>query len=120
MSGKDISLLSDSASIYGLGKQIGQYDTTREDLFVIRFAKHYTWHLFHAEHEMMKVAYGQPYIPKNKIDVEKVSSDINRIFIGIKPTETKKLIELIEESTKQKHGTILIITSNAGKAKRID
>jgi DisA bacterial checkpoint controller nucleotide-binding len=113
MSGRDISLLSDSACIYGLGKQIGQYDTTREDLFVIRFAKHYTWHLFHAEHEMMKVAYGQPYIPKNKIDVEKVSSDISRIFIGIKPTETKNLLKLMEESTKQKHGTILIITSNA-------
>jgi len=87
MSSDEISLLSDSGYLYGLGKTCGLYDQRAEDLFSVRFIKHYIWELLHAEHLMMRVVYGKPELPQMGIDKHKFEKDVKRIFPEIKPKE---------------------------------
>lgn len=46
VSSSRLNLLSDSGYIYGLGNSVELYDRRDEDLFLIRFVRHYTWELF--------------------------------------------------------------------------
>lgn len=120
MSSSEISLLSDTRYIYGLGKTRGIYNQRSEDLFSVDFTSHYSWELFHAEHIIMQVNYRQPEILKARIDKEKFLSDIKRIFDTTQPKEIEYLWELIIEATKQKHGTMVVVTNNAEQeAKRL-
>ena len=72
----DVCLLSDGNTIYGLGKQVGNYDSHREDLFSINFLSHHKWELAHAEQSMMVVRYGQPRLPAKPINENKFKSDL--------------------------------------------
>ncbi|WP_416212158.1 DNA integrity scanning protein DisA nucleotide-binding domain protein [Nostoc sp. DedQUE08] len=109
----EISLLSDSEYIYGLGKIKGLYEQRTEDLFLINFTKHYTWELVHADHVLMRVTYRQPELPRASIDRHKFETDIKRIFPKITLKEIVKLWELVLEATKQKHGTMVVVSSGA-------
>jgi DNA integrity scanning protein DisA with diadenylate cyclase activity len=121
MSSDELCLLSDSGYIYGLGKAVSLYDQRAEDLFSIRFTKHYTWELYHADHLMMRVVYGQPELPKPRIDRRKFESDIQRIFSQVTPKETAHLWELVIEATRQKHGTMVVVSAGAHEeAKRLE
>jgi DNA integrity scanning protein DisA with diadenylate cyclase activity len=115
ISSQEISLLSDAVYIYGLGHVVGLYDQRREDLFSINFTKHYTWELLHANHVMMRVTYGQPQLPQMPIDKEQFKQDLRRIFPDIAPKNIEQLWLLVLEATKQKHGTLVVVSSKAQK-----
>jgi DNA integrity scanning protein DisA with diadenylate cyclase activity len=110
-----LSLLCDSASIYGYGEFVGSYDAQREDLFVINFTKHYTWSLEHAEHVMIRVTYGHPRLSQMQIEEEKFKRDLRRIFDDLDRSKAERLWSLILEATKQKHGTTVVVSSEASK-----
>jgi DNA integrity scanning protein DisA with diadenylate cyclase activity len=110
-----LSLLCDSACIYGFGEFVGPYDAQREDLFVINFTKHYTWSLEHAERALIRVTYGQPRLSQMQIEEEKFKRDLRRIFDDIDPSTAERLWSLILEATKQKHGTTVVVSSEASK-----
>lgn len=113
MCSDEISLLSDSSYIYGLGNIKGSYEQRAEDLFSVNFVKHYTWELVHADHVMMRVTYRQPELPRTSIDRHKFETDIKRIFPEITPKEISRLWDLVLEATKQKHGTMVVVSSGA-------
>jgi hypothetical protein len=108
MSSDELCLLSDSGYVYGLGNVVGLYDQRVEDLFSIHFTKHYTWEVYHADHLMMRVVYGQPELPRTRIDRHKFESDVQRIFSQVTLKATTYLWELVIEATKQKHGTMVV------------
>jgi DNA integrity scanning protein DisA with diadenylate cyclase activity len=111
----NLSLLCDSASIYGFGEFVGPYDAQREDLFVVNFTKHHTWTLDHAEHVMIRVTYNQPRLSQTQIEEEKFKRDLQRIFDDVDPSKAERLWSLILEATKQKHGTTVVVSSEASK-----
>lgn len=121
MSSNEMCLLSDSYMVYGLGKLVGQYDYTKEDLFLINFTGRYKWELTHMDHILMKTSCGQPYLPRVQIDREKFNGDINRIFKdNIDSNDVEKLWELIKEAVKQEHGTMIVVSVDAeSEAKRL-
>jgi DNA integrity scanning protein DisA with diadenylate cyclase activity len=110
--------LSDSDYVYGLGKVAGLYDYRAEDLFVIRFTKHYTWELLHVDHLMMRVAYGQPELPRLRMDKLKFASDVKRIFPRTTPMDIVQLWELVAEATRQKQGTTVVVSTGAQEEAR--
>lgn len=121
ISSDEESLLSDSAQIYALGKINGEYKSSDEDLFSIHFNSHYTWELLHDSNILMRVNYRQPELPKPKFDKDKFESDLNRIFSNINSTEILNLWKITQEATKQKHGTMLVITTGAkNEANRLE
>ncbi|HYW17927.1 MAG TPA: DNA integrity scanning protein DisA nucleotide-binding domain protein [Nodularia sp. (in: cyanobacteria)] len=115
MSSDEICMLSDSEYIYGLGNIKGSYEQRAEDLFLVKFTKHYTWELLHADHVMMRVIYRQPELPRASINKHKFETDIKRIFPEITPKEISRLWDLVLEATRQKHGTMVVVSSGAKK-----
>jgi DNA integrity scanning protein DisA with diadenylate cyclase activity len=113
MSSEEMCLLSDSGYVYGLGQLRGLYDQRAEDLFLINFTKHYTWELVHAGHTLMRVVYGQPELPRTPINKEKFERDIHRIFHQVGSKQVARLWDLITEAIKQKHGTMVVVSTGA-------
>jgi len=113
LSDNNSSIISDSALIYGLGELRGKYNPIEESIFVISFTDHFTWELTHDKNPLMIVAYRQPSLPIEKINRDKFYSDFPRIFKGITKDQIDNLWEIAMEATKQKHGTMLVISDNA-------
>jgi DNA integrity scanning protein DisA with diadenylate cyclase activity len=106
-------IISDSALIYGLGEYTGKYNPKNESLFEINFISHFKWAVLHDNNPMMIVEYRQPNLPKDRIDRIKFNSDIKRIFKDIDKNQLDNLWDIITEATKQKHGTMIVISDNA-------
>ena len=115
LSTEDSIIISDSYQIYGLGELVGKYNPKDESLFVINFISHFKWEVLHDNNSMMVVEYRLPNISKDKIDRVKFYSDFPRIFKNIKKRQIDKLWDITMQATQQKHGTMLVISSNAEK-----
>lgn len=113
LSNDNALIISDSELIYGLGEQTGIYNPKDESLFVINFISHFKWEVLHDHHSMMVVEYKQPNLPKDRMDRVKFYSDFKRIFKDIDKNQLDDLWDITNEATKQKHGTMLVITDNA-------
>lgn len=113
LSNDNAVIISDSALIYGLGEQTGRYNPKDESLFVINFISHFKWEILHDNNPMMIVEYKQPNLPKDRIDRDKFYSDLKRIFKDIDKNQLDNLWDITTEATKQKHGTMLVISENA-------
>lgn len=112
LSNDNAVIISDSALIYGLGEQTGKYNPKSESLFVINFISHFKWEVLHDNNSMMIVEYRQPNLPKDRIDRAKFYSDLKRIFNDIDKNQLDNLWDITTEATKQKHGTMLVISDN--------
>lgn len=106
-------IISDSELIFGLGELTGKYNPKSESLFVINFTSHYTWEVVHDNNIMMVVSYRQPNLPEDRMNRKKFYSDLKRIFSDIDRTQLNNLWDITTEATKQKHGTMLVISDHA-------
>jgi hypothetical protein len=106
-------ILSDSVLIYGLCQLKGKYNYHEESLFIVHFTKHFHWEVTHHENVMISVAFRMPDLYNEKINREKFFSSLKRLFSGIDKTRLNTLWDITLEATKQKHGTILAISSKA-------
>ncbi len=113
VSDNNSSIVTDSALIYGLGELRGKYNPKDESLFIVNFTSHFTWELSHDNNPLMVVQYREPKLPLEKIDRDKFYSDLKRIFRGITKAQVDELWDVAIEATKQKHGTILVVSDNA-------
>jgi hypothetical protein len=115
MASADVHLLADGEKVYALGRQIGHYDATREDLFVIHFVTHYTWEFEHAGQVLMRSRYGLPALPRPRLNKLRFKKDLKRTFDGLitKTEQATRLWEVVLEASKQPKGTLLVITTEA-------
>lgn len=107
------SIVSDSALIYGLGEIRGNYNPREESLFVVEFTSHYTWELSHDNNHLMVVSYREPRLPIEKIDREKFYDILERTFKDISREQVDGLWDIAMEATKQRHGTMLVVSEKA-------
>lgn len=113
LTSKSTSLLCDGTAVYGLGSLTGNYILSKEDLFTLDFVGHYSWELTHANQVLMRVDYRDPRIPKPKIDEGKFQSNLSRIFPSIDSNSPSLLWDLVQAASDQKHGTMVVVTSDA-------
>jgi hypothetical protein len=106
------ALHTDSYNVFGLVDCL-EYNPKKEDLFEVKFLGHYYWELLHAGKTLMQVKFGQPYLPKRSEYEIKLPKDLPRIFKGINTENIELLISLIRSAEKEKHGTMLIFSTNA-------
>lgn len=109
----DLSLLSDSAVIYALGRPAGGYDADREDLFVIAVVAHHTWDLVHAGRVLMRVSYSEPALPRQRLDKARFKSDLGRVFQGLGAAQAEYLWRLTSAAMEQRDGTMLVVAADA-------
>lgn len=107
------SLLYQSGHIYGLGTLPGKIKQMRKPFFQIVFKKHYSWSLTHGSNEMMNSVYGNPYLSDRPFDTDDLCSRILKTFPDLSNMNLRKVTSLISKATFQKHGTIIVLTSNA-------
>lgn len=113
LSDNQTSIVSDSALIYGLGEIRGKYNPQEENLFEIGFTSHFKWEISHDNNPLMIVEYREPSLPVEKINRDKFYSDFLRLFSGITKEQIDDLWDVAMEATKQKHGTMLVVSDDA-------
>ncbi|MFD1468199.1 diadenylate cyclase [Hymenobacter caeli] len=113
MTAPDVHLLADGENVYALGRQVGHYDATREDLFAVNFITHYAWELQHASHVLMRTHYGLPGLPRARLSRASFRRDLKRTFGLTEAPKVEKLWDVVFEASRQKHGTLLVITTEA-------
>jgi hypothetical protein len=112
LASQGLALHTDSDVLYGLVKVKG-YNPVDENLFHIRFLGYHHWQVLHEEHALMGVKDGQPYLSKPPIDENKLQKDLPRIFRGITEEHIHRILGLVREAEREKHGTILMISEGA-------
>jgi hypothetical protein len=110
---KDHLLISDAVYIYGLGKLTGKYSQQEESLFIIHFTKHFHWEVVHHDKILISVSFRMPGLYNEQINKFKFHNTLLRIFRDLNRDKLNKLWGLTVEATKQKHGTILVVSNAA-------
>jgi hypothetical protein len=113
MTTPDVHLLADGESVYGLGRVVGHYDASREDLFVINFVNHYAWELKHGGQILMRAHYGLPSLPRTRLNRARFRRDLRNTFGLVDDAKTERLWDVVLEASRQKSGTLLVITTEA-------
>ncbi|WP_210521045.1 DNA integrity scanning protein DisA nucleotide-binding domain protein [Hymenobacter terricola] len=113
MTTPDVHLLADGENVYALGRQIDHYDAEREDLFVISFITHYAWELQHASHTLLRSHYGLPGLPRTRLSRTGFRRALKRTFTLTDTAKVERLWDVVLEASRQKHGTMLVITTEA-------
>ena len=113
MASTDIHLLADGEKVYALGRQVGHYDGTREDLFVIHFVTHYAWEFEHAGQVLLRARYGLPTLPRPRLNRTRFKRDLKRTFDLHSPEKARHLWDVVLEASRQPKGTLLVITTEA-------
>ena len=109
-----LALHSDSEGVYGLAT-VSNYNEQDEDLFLVKLIDHHHWELLHNDQSIMCVKYGQPYLPKQSFDENKLRNDLPRIFKKLDEKKVDRILGLIEEAEKESHGTMIVITESAAE-----
>ncbi|TGE19846.1 DNA integrity scanning protein DisA nucleotide-binding domain protein [Hymenobacter elongatus] len=113
MTTADVSLLADGENVYALGRMVGTYDASREDLFMINFVTHYAWEFQHDGKVLMRSHYGQPSLPRPRLNRVNFRKDLRRIFALTDPVKVERLWDVVLEASRQKHGTLVVVTTEA-------
>lgn len=113
MTSQDVHLLADAEKVYALGRQVGHYDASREDLFDIHFVKHYAWEFTHAGQVLLRARYGLPTLPRPRLNRTSFKRDLKRTFDVHRADKVAHLWDVVLEASKQPKGTLLVITTEA-------
>jgi len=112
---RDLSLYTNGIEILGLAKIKDEYDEKNQNLLVINFNGPYKWELTHGNHSMLIVEHTNPSLPKLKINKEIFDDVLKRIFPEISNQDLENLWNIVNTATMQKHGALLIISSEVEK-----
>ena len=109
-----LAMHTDADRIYGL-VHVDRSRLQGEDIFEVQMTGHHHWELKHAGRPLMRVQYGQPALPKTRIDSNKLRIDLVRLFEGISSEHCDCLISLVEAAVEESHGTMLVISAHAAE-----
>lgn len=113
MASETLHLLATPAGLYGLGAVDDDYDPVNESVFEVAFVKQNSWELRHAGKPYMRVQDGIPSLPKEPLDRETFASTVRRVFSSESQADIDQLWTAAEAARKQRHGTLLVISSGA-------
>jgi hypothetical protein len=113
MTTPSIHLLADADKVYALGRQVGQYEAEREDLFAFHFLTYYTWELSHAGHTLARCRYGLPGLARPRLNRLAFKREYKRTFGVPKAEQFERLWQVVLEASHQAKGTLLVISTEA-------
>jgi hypothetical protein len=120
MTTPNIHLLADADKVYALGREVGQYDASREDLFAFHFVTYYTWEFSHDSHILLRCRYGLPGLARPRLNRLAFKREFKRTFGVPKVEELERLWQVVLEASRQPKGTLLVISTEAlGEADRL-
>jgi len=118
---ENLHLYTNGDHIIGFAELEGKYNSSDENLFIVNFTGPHKWELIHDSHTMMVVENTNPRLPILKIDKSIFYSTLKRTFKDISNDNLDSLWNVVNSATKQKHGTLIIISKNAeNEVKRLE
>lgn len=107
------SLLADGRSVYGLGRLRTEayLDADEESVFKVLVTGDGTWELHHADTALAVVEYGIARLPLQQLQRSRLDDICSRVFTNY---DIDVLWELAEEAKKAEHGTMLVVSAEAG------
>lgn len=84
-----------------------------EEVFTFRILGHHHWELIHGPNVLMGVRFGQPYLPRLTGYEPKLRQDLPRLFPDISDEAVDRLISLVRQAERERHGTLLLISKEA-------
>lgn len=103
-----------SDGIVGLG-DVDPPKEAESTVLTVRFSGHYRWTLSHKDLVLMEAEYGTPTIPRARLGETEFSGWIARLFDGVPGLNVTKLWEIVDQATKQRHGTMIVVSELAGE-----
>ena len=110
---RDLALYCNGKEILGLGKIKSEYNEKNQDLLEVKFTGPHRWELSHGKNIMLIVENTIPSLPSRKINKEQFDDLLKRIFPQISGQNLERLWKIVDTVTEQKHGALLIISSEA-------
>ncbi len=119
LASNSLSLHSNSRTVFGLVEK-KQEEAEAEDLFDIVFLGHDHWELSCNGRALMRVMYGQPYLPRRTEYEARLAWDMPRMLPGAGKEEVALFAALVRAVEETRHGTMLVISADAkGEARRL-
>lgn len=110
---EDLLALTDAEFVDGFGRMRDGYDPRREDCFLAEFLDERAWHLSHAGAVLMRVRDGVASLPPKPPAEGKLLDVLEREFGS--GSDPQLLRELVAAATRQRHGTLLVISDHAAE-----
>lgn len=111
--GRGEGLLYERRGIYGVGKIVGDYDTSRADLFRVRILEQFKWELVHQNTVLIRSEFGKPFVYRNIDQLDQFVELFQRIFAPSDTSLTHRTRLIATWASKLDCGTILVIHRNA-------
>ncbi|MBL0323177.1 MAG: DNA integrity scanning protein DisA nucleotide-binding domain protein [Ignavibacteria bacterium] len=86
-----------------------------EDMFTIRIVGHHHWVLFSGNDIIMGSLNGQPYLHKADRFEGSLRDDLPRLFREISKENVERVVSLVREAAKAKHGALIVISEKANQ-----
>ena len=116
----DLALVAEGNAILGLGNIAGDYDMSKQDIFMIDFLEHYQWHIKCGDNILLESKYGEPRLPQKKISKEQFTSNFCRLFHTANKKDAGRLWDIYIAAKDQAHGSMLVVAEDAkAEAKRL-
>jgi DisA bacterial checkpoint controller nucleotide-binding len=113
MASRKVDLLCNGHVIYGLGRVRENYDEFYGEIYTVEFPGNHSWLLKHGDNILMKVQYGKPSLPGERLEKEVFRDHVERIFKGGTPVNFENLWKIAMSAAEQEHGTMIVISSGA-------
>lgn len=109
------SLLCDGRDVYGLGSVHDGSDSP--DVFAVTIPAHATWQMNHGSHQLMRVNYGSPSLPRPLLDRAAFADALDRVLGA---GDMDRLWLVVEAAASAGHGaTVVVSADGAGEAVRL-
>jgi hypothetical protein len=109
-----LGLLTDGNKIFGLGHVRDGYDAAEERIFEFHVVGEGQWLMRHAGVALLQVEFGQPHLPKARIDKARFTDTVSRVFAD-GSADGERLWGLALAAADQAHGTMLVISQAAAE-----
>ncbi|MBI2299933.1 MAG: DNA integrity scanning protein DisA nucleotide-binding domain protein [Armatimonadetes bacterium] len=110
----EFALLCDGTRAYGLGSAETTPVPGDEPVFSVEFRGQAVWALLAGHAELLRVRFGEPSLPKPLVDMEKIASDLRRIFTLAGSDQVTNICDLVSCAINSAtHGALLVVSTIA-------
>jgi hypothetical protein len=108
-----LSLLADSACLYGVGRVAEPRASAAQNLFTVTFAGHGRWILSHNGNDLMVVEYGLPRLPRPSFEKAEFMRKVSAAMGSLSEGDLAAMWSVVETAIKQRHGTSIVFHKDA-------
>jgi hypothetical protein len=106
-------LLCGDGEVYGFGRSAAPAGAAPAGLFLVAFTGQHRWRLSLGPRVLMEVSYGQPHLPKERLNALDFQRTVERTFPAMGGDAVETLWSLVSAATEQRHGTMVVVSTGA-------